>query len=67
MTYAEAFELVQAGQGRWTVQNRGSSTVAGTVLRTQAGFELRDLRDRALGVFESIEDGLRFLLRTARR
>jgi len=67
MTYAEAFELVQAGQGRWTVQNRGSATVAGRVLRTNAGFELRDLRDRALGVFESMEDGLRFLLRTSRR
>ncbi|GAB3605057.1 hypothetical protein GCM10027413_04660 [Conyzicola nivalis] len=67
MTYAEAFELVQAGQGRWTVQNRGSATVAGSVLRTQSGFELRDLRDRALGVFDSIEDGLRFLLRSARR
>jgi len=67
MTYAEAFELVQAGQGRWTIQNRASSTVAGRVLRTNAGFELRDLRDRALGVFDSIEDGLRFLLRTSRR
>ena len=67
MTYAEAFELVQAGQGRWTVQNRGSAIVAGRVLRTNAGFELRDLRDRALGVFESMEDGLRFLLRTSRR
>ena len=67
MTYAEAFELVQAGQGRWTVQHRGSASIAGQVLRTQAGFELRDLRDRALGVFDSIEDGLRFLLRTSRR
>lgn len=67
MTYAEAFELVQAGQGRWTIQNRASSTVAGQVLRTNDGFELRDLPGRALGVFDSIEDGLRFLLRTSRR
>jgi len=67
MTYAEAFELVQAGQGRWTIQNRGRATVAGRVLRTQHGFELRDLRDRVLGVFESIDDGLRFLLSAPRR
>ena len=67
MTYAEAFELVQAGQGRWTVRSRATATDAGQVLRTQAGFELRDLPDRALGVFESIEDGLRFLLQATRR
>ena len=67
MTYAEAFELVQGGQGRWTIQNRVGSTVAGQVLRTNAGFELRDLLGRAVGVFDSIEDGLRFLLRTSRR
>jgi len=34
------------------------------VLRTQAGFELRDWREKALGVFDSIDDGLRFLLRS---
>jgi len=67
MTYVEAFELVQAGQGRWTVQNRATATIAARVLRTHAGFELRDVRDGALGSFDSIEDGLRFLLRTARR
>jgi hypothetical protein len=67
MTYAEAFELEQAGQGRWTVLYRATSTVAGRVLRTHAGFELRDLRDRALGVFDSIDDGLRFLLGADRR
>ena len=64
MTYAEAFDLVDAGQGRWTVQHRGSATIAGRVLRTQAGFELRDWREKALGVFGSIDDGLRFLLRS---
>jgi hypothetical protein len=67
MTYAEAFELEQAGQGRWTVLDRATATVAGRVLRTQSGFELLDLRERVLGVFDSIDDGLRFLLRTARR
>ncbi len=64
MTYAEAFDLVDAGQGRWTVQHRGSATIAGRVLRTQVGFELRDWREKALGVFDSIDDGLRFLLRS---
>jgi len=67
MTFAEAFELEQAGQGRWAVRNRGTATLVGRVLRTQAGFELLDLRERVLGVFDSIDDGLRFLLRTARR
>jgi len=67
MTYAEAFELVPAGQGRWTIQDRAGSTLAGQMLRTQAGFELRDLPGKALGVFDSIEDGLRFLLRASRR
>ena len=67
MTYAEAFQLEQAGQGRWTVLHRGTATIAGEVWRTQAGFELRDLRQRALGVFETIDDGLRFLLRLSRR
>jgi len=67
MTHAEAFDLVDAGQGRWTVQHRGSSTIAGQVWRTDAGFELRDWRATALGVFETIDDGLRFLLRSRPR
>ena len=67
MTYAEAFDLVDAGQGRWTIHHRGSATIAGQVWRTNAGFELRDWREKALGVFETIDDGLRFLLRSRPR
>lgn len=63
MTHAEAFQLVPAGQGRWTVQHRGSASVAGQLWRTGDGFELRDWRERALGVFATADDGLRFLLR----
>ena len=67
MTHAEAFCLVDAGQGRWTVQHRGGTTIAGQVWRTSDGFELRDWREKALGVFETIDDGLRFLLRSRGR
>ncbi|QNE47314.1 hypothetical protein F1C58_10680 [Glaciihabitans sp. INWT7] len=72
MNYAEAFDLVEAGQGRWDVQHHGTLLIAGQVWRTTDGFELLDWLDRPIGHFASVEDALRFLLtstldRTLRR
>ncbi|MCU1557511.1 MAG: hypothetical protein JWN09_1506 [Microbacteriaceae bacterium] len=61
MTYAEAFDLIEAGEGRWDVQHHGSLLIAGQVWRTRGGFDLLDWLDRPIGTFESIEDALRFL------
>ena len=62
MTYAEAFDLVPAGQGRWDVHHHGKALIAGQIWRTSAGFELLDWLDRSIGSFNSVEDALRFLL-----
>lgn len=64
MNYAEAFDLVKAGQGRWDVQHHGTLTIAGQIWRTNDGFELMDWLDRTLGHFDTVEDALRFLLQS---
>ncbi|WP_150307692.1 hypothetical protein [Planctomonas psychrotolerans] len=64
MTIREAFDLIEAGQGRWDVQLQGTLTVAGHIWRTTDGFTLFDWLDRSIGVFPSTDDALRFLLRT---
>lgn len=64
VTIGEAFDLVEAGQGRWDVQLQKSFVVAGHIWRTAGGFTLYDWRDRVLGTFRSIDDALRFLLQT---
>lgn len=55
---------VEAGQGRWDVQHHGSLLIAGQVWRTNDGFALMDWLDRPIGSFDSVEDALRFLLRS---
>lgn len=62
MTYVEAFDLIEAGQGRWDVQQHGTLLIAGSVWRTDAGFLLTDWLDRRIGTYASMEDALRELL-----
>ncbi|MET4703984.1 hypothetical protein [Frigoribacterium sp. UYMn621] len=64
MNYAEAFDLVEAGQGRWDVQHHGTLLIAGQVWRTSDGFELMDWLDRPTGHFDTVEDALRFLAKS---
>ncbi|WP_426515176.1 hypothetical protein ACPPVQ_11195 [Diaminobutyricibacter sp. McL0618] len=63
MTYTEVFDLVDAGDGRWDVQQHGTLLVAGQVCRTRTGFVLWDWLDRQLGTYETIDDALRALIR----
>ena len=63
MRYTEVFDLVDAGEGRWDVQEHGTLLVAGQVLRTRTGFVLCDWLDRQLGTYDSIDDALRALIR----
>lgn len=65
MNHVEAFDLVEAGQGRWEVQHHGILLIAGQV-STNDGFTLMDRLDRPIGIFDSVEDALRFLLRSLR-
>jgi hypothetical protein len=64
VTIGEAFDLIEAGEGRWDVQLRKSFVVAGHIRRTTGGFTVYDWRDRTLGTFRSVDDALRFLLET---
>jgi hypothetical protein len=64
MNYLEAFDLVEAGQGRWDVQHHGTLLIAGQIWRTNDGFTLMDWLDRPIGHFDSVENALRFLLRS---
>jgi hypothetical protein len=63
MTYAEVFDLVDAGEGRWDVQEHGTLLVAGQVWRTRTGFVLWDWLDRQLGTYDTIDEALRALMR----
>lgn len=62
MTITEAFDLIEAGQGRWDIQLRDSLTVIGGIWRVDGGFELFDWLDRRIGVFPSTDDALRAFL-----
>ena len=61
MTHVEAFEVIDAGEGRWDVRLRQSIHLVGEVWRTDAGFILWDWRQRQLGRFPSLPDALRAL------
>lgn len=61
MTYTKAFDIVDAGEGRWDIQLHETFLVAGRVWRTAAGFLLWDWADRQLGTFPSLADALRTL------
>ncbi len=61
MTFAEGFEVLDAGEGRWDVQLRETFLVAGQIWRTATGYLLRDWADRELGTFSSLADALRAL------
>ncbi len=63
MSYAEAFDVIDAGEGRWDIQQHGTLLVAGQVWRVNSGFLLRDWLERGLGTFGSLDEALRALLR----
>lgn len=63
MTETEAFDLVDAGEGRWDVQEHDSFLVAGQVWRTASGFLLWDWLERQVGTFATIDEALRALMR----
>jgi hypothetical protein len=62
MTFKEAFDLVDAGQGRWDVQRSNTVIVAGQILRIPTGFVLYDWLGQRMGTFDMIDDALRHLL-----
>ncbi|GAB2454422.1 hypothetical protein GCM10027029_14880 [Conyzicola lurida] len=62
MTYSEAFDLVDAGQGRWEVRYRDTAMAAARIWRGTDGFELRDWSNRVVATFPSIDDALRRLV-----
>lgn len=61
MTYAEAFDVIDAGEGRWSVRLRQPRCLVGEVWRTGAGFLLWDSNQRQAGTFPSMTDALRTL------
>ena len=62
MSHTGQFDLVDAGEGRWDVQEHGTLMVAGQVARTRTGFVLWDWLDRQLGTYDTIEDALHALI-----
>jgi hypothetical protein len=62
MTWVEAFDLIDAGEGRWLVNHHSTPLVAGRIWRTINGFTLFDWHDRRLGEFPSRDEALRFLV-----
>ncbi len=61
MTYAELFVLVDNGQGRWIVNHAITDERAGSIMRTNQGFALRNDESRFLGTFPTIDVALRNL------
>lgn len=65
MTFAEAFDLIEAGQGRWEVRYRGTVVVVGTIMRVADGFDARDWTSVPLGIHRSMDEALRQLVKVA--
>jgi hypothetical protein len=61
MNFAELFDLVDAGDGRWIVKHAITNEVAGTLMRTTQGLVLRNEESRFLGTFPTEETALRNL------
>jgi hypothetical protein len=61
MNTIDAFEVIEAGEGRWDIQLRDSLSVAGYVWHTGAGFVVWDWADRQVGVFDSLPRSVRAL------
>ncbi|MFF1632504.1 hypothetical protein [Leifsonia sp. NPDC058248] len=61
MSYADAFDVVDAGEGRWDIQLHETLLVAGQVWRTATGYLLSDWADRQLGTFPTLGEAVRTL------
>ncbi len=46
------------------MQHHGTLLIAGQIWRTSDGFKLMDWLDRPIGHFDSVEDALRFRLKS---
>jgi hypothetical protein len=63
-TILELFYLVDAGEGRWVVRHSITDELAGTIMRTARGYQLRNADSRPLGDYESTSAALRSLYAT---
>lgn len=61
MNTNDAFDVIEAGEGRWDVQLRDSLSIAGHVWQAASGFVVWDWADRQIGVFGSLLDAVRAL------
>jgi hypothetical protein len=64
VVHAEVFDVVDAGQGRWDIRLHNTPLIEGQVWRTAEGFALRDVMDRRVGTFPTLDDALRVLCST---
>jgi hypothetical protein len=52
------FSLIEDGHGHWIIRHQITDVFAGTILRTTAGYRLRNESGRTVGNFITIDDAL---------
>ncbi len=52
------FSLIEDGHGHWIIRHQITDVFAGTILRTTAGYSLRNESGRTVGNFITIDDAL---------
>jgi hypothetical protein len=60
-TVTEFFQVIEVGDGRWTILHDVTGERAGRLLRTRHGYILEDENGSPVGAFSSIESSLRAL------
>ena len=58
MSIGDSFDLVEAGEGHWSVHNAGTTQVAGLLQQDADGYLLTDAQDKDLGRFATIDEAL---------
>jgi len=61
VNHVEFFFLVDAGEGRWTINHAITGEAAGSLMRTTRGLVLRDADSHFIGNFPTVDVALRNL------
>jgi hypothetical protein len=58
VTSDAAYDLIEVGDGHWSVHEAGTTRVVGTLQKDADGYRLLDAEDADLGTFVTLEEAV---------
>jgi hypothetical protein len=58
VTARELFDVVEVGDGHWSIHTAGTTEVVGVLQEDADGFTLTDAHEKDLGTFPTLDDAL---------